>query len=162
MHSLLALAAHPIPWSVSHLLPAASAPVRLAQAGLNAATLPAQAPMTLAESSLPDLGALPPLEGWLPLLPGVALWALALYLPLSLALTALEKRLGAAGLSEAAQATVLVLSSLVLALAAGVGMELLLGWALGPGWGAGLGLVAALWGLFWALAGRGDAGDDGR
>lgn len=39
----------------------------------------------------------PPLAAWLPLLPGIALWALALYLPLSLPLRVLEERLGAAG-----------------------------------------------------------------
>ena len=50
--------------------------------------------------------------------------------------------------------SVLVLISLVVALAAGVVMELLIGLALGPGWGSSLGLVAALWGLFTALASR--------
>lgn len=97
---------------------------------------------------------LPPLADWLPLLPGVALWALALYLPLSLPLRVLEERLGAAELPESLQGVLLVLISLVAALGAGVLMELLLGWALGPGWGASIGLVAALWGLFWALASR--------
>lgn len=103
----------------------------------------------------------PPLADWLPLLPGVALWALALYLPLSRPLAVLEERLGAAGLPEAAQGVLLVLISLLVALGAGVLMELLLGWALGPGWGSSLGLVAALWGLFAAVAGSGGGGDRG-
>jgi hypothetical protein len=94
------------------------------------------------------------LADWLPLLPGVALWALALYLPLSLPLAALEEKLGTTGLAEGLQGLVLVLISLVVALIAGLVAELLLGWALGPGWGASLGLVAALWGLFLALARR--------
>ncbi|MFM8660475.1 MAG: hypothetical protein ACKOCI_03860 [Cyanobium sp.] len=100
----------------------------------------------------------PPLADWLPLLPGIALWALALYLPLSLPLRVLEERLGAADVPESLQGVLLVLISLITALGAGLLMELLLGWALGPGWGASVGLVAALWGLFWALASRNGSG----
>jgi hypothetical protein len=43
-------------------------------------------------------------------------------------------------------------SSLLLALAVGAIANLALGWALGPGWGTSLGLMAALYGLFWGLA----------
>lgn len=94
------------------------------------------------------------LADWIPLLPGIALWALALYLPLSLPLRVLEERLNGAGMGEELQGLLLVLISLGVALAAGVLMELLIGLALGPGWGSSLGLVAALWGLFTALASR--------
>lgn len=111
-------------------------------------------PISLPLAEALGLAVWPPLADWLPLLPGIALWALALYLPLSLPLRVLEERLGAAGVGEGIQGVLLVLISLVVALAAGVLMELLIGLALGPGWGSSLGLVAALWGLFTALAGR--------
>ena len=92
-----------------------------------------------------------------PLLPGVALWALALYLPLSVPLGRLEQTLAEGSLEEGLQRLVLVGSSLLLALAVGAIAHLALGWALGPGWGTSLGLMAALYGLFWGLAsGRGD------
>ena len=44
--------------------------------------------------------------------------------------------------------------SLALALAVGVVVELLLCWALGPGWSSSLGLMAVLSGLFWSVASR--------
>lgn len=89
---------------------------------------------------------------WTLLLPGTALWALALYLPLSIPLTRLEDALAAGPLGESTQQLLLVLSSLLLALAVGALANLGLGWALGPGWGTSLGLMAALYGLFWGLA----------
>jgi hypothetical protein len=46
----------------------------------------------------------------------------------------------------------LITASLLLALAVGMLVNLVLSWALGPGWGSSLGLVAALYGLFWGLA----------
>jgi hypothetical protein len=52
---------------------------------------------------------------------------------------------------------VLVLSSLILALVAGLAVDLLLGWTLGPGWASSLGVLAALWGPFLALASRKDS-----
>ena len=70
---------------------------------------------------------------WLPLLPGTALWALALYLPLSLPLGRFEQ-----------------------ALAVGAITNLVLGWILGPGWGTSMGLIAVLAGLVLALGGRGE------
>ena len=103
-----------------------------------------------------------PLPDWIPnswtlLLPGTALWALAFYLPLSGPLSRLEEALAAGSLAEDTQQLVLVGSSLLLALAVGAIANLALGWALGPGWGTSLGLMAALYGLFWGLAsGRGD------
>jgi len=86
---------------------------------------------------------------WPMLLPGIALWALALYWPLSLSLA-----LASGPLNEASQQIVLALASLSLALVAGLALELGLGWALGPSWASSLGLVTALWALFFVLTGR--------
>lgn len=94
------------------------------------------------------------LSEWSPLLPGVALWALALYLPLSLPLGRLEESLAAGPLDGGLQQLLLTVASLLLALAAGLVTDLVLGWALGPGWAGSLGLMAALWGLFWGLVAR--------
>lgn len=91
-------------------------------------------------------------ESWTLLLPGSALWALAVYLPLSAPLARLEEALTSGPLDENTQLLALVVSSLLLALGAGVVINLLLGWTLGPGWGTSLGLMAALYGLFWGLA----------
>lgn len=96
---------------------------------------------------------------WSPFLPGVALWALALYLPLSGPLGRLEEALAPGPLPGAAQQLVLVVSSLLLALAIGVVADLVLSWALGPDWASSFGLIAAGWGLFTALASR--AREDG-
>ncbi|MBM5820608.1 MAG: hypothetical protein FJ070_11080 [Cyanobacteria bacterium K_DeepCast_150m_m2_101] len=91
-------------------------------------------------------------ESWALLLPGTALWALAVYLPLSAPLSRLEEALAAGPLDESSQLVALVVSSLLLALGAGAVINLALGWTLGPGWGTSLGLMAALYGLFWGLA----------
>lgn len=92
-----------------------------------------------------------------PLLPGIALWALALYLPLSVPLARLEKVLAEGSLEEGMQQLVLVGGSLLLALAVGLVVELLLSWALGPGWAGSLGLIAVFGGLSIGLAaGRDD------
>jgi hypothetical protein len=100
-------------------------------------------------SPLPAVG-----PDWITLLPGISLWALALYLPLSLPLTRLEQALAEGSLDAELQQLLLVLASLALALAIGALTELALGWALGPGWATSLGLMAAGWGLFTALASR--------
>ena len=92
------------------------------------------------------------LLNWTALLPGTALWALAFYVPLSAPLSRLEDALAEGGLSEAGQQAVLVVASLVLALAVGALTNLGLAWTLGPGWGTSLGVMAALYGLFWSLA----------
>jgi hypothetical protein len=110
--------------------------------GQRAALLPAPAAMSDAFSPA-DLS---------PLLPGVALWALALYLPLSVPLARLEQVLAEASLEEGLQQLVLVGGSLLLALAVGLAVELLLSWALGPGWAGSLGLIAVLAGLSIGLA----------
>ena len=98
-------------------------------------------------------------ESWTLLLPGSALWALALYIPLSAPLHRLETALAAMGLAEESSQALLVIASLLLALAVGVLVNLVLGWALGPGWGTSLGLMAALYGLFWGLAASRERGD---
>ena len=87
-----------------------------------------------------------------PLLPGMALWALALYLPLSVPLGRLEQALAEGSLEEVLQQLVLVGSSLLLALAVGLVAELVLSWALGPGWAGSLGLIAVLGGFSISLA----------
>ena len=92
---------------------------------------------------------IPVAMAWPMLLPGIALWALALYWPLSLSLAPLEAGLASSPLNGTSQQIVLVLGSLSLALVAGLAMELGLGWALGPSWASSLGLVTALWALFW-------------
>ena len=91
---------------------------------------------------------------WSSLLPGIALWALALYLPLSGPIARFEESLAAGRLDASSQQLLLVLASLALALAVGVVIEILLCWALGPGWSSSLGLMAVLSGLFWAVANR--------
>ena len=103
-----------------------------------------------------------PLVGpvWSALLPGIALWALALYLPLSLPLSRLEASLAAGGLEPWLQQLLLVLASLALALAIGTLTALVLAWGLGPGWAGSLGLIAAGWGLFTALASRAREGGE--
>jgi hypothetical protein len=97
-----------------------------------------------------------PLRDLVPLLPGVALWALAFYLPLTASLMPLERSLAAGSLDPAVQQLLLVLAGLVLALAVGMASEVVLSWALGPGWATSLGLMAVLAGLFWGLADRGE------
>ncbi len=96
---------------------------------------------------------------WSALAPGIALWALALYLPLSAPLARLEASLAAGALPQGLQQLILVVSSLLLALALGLVSVLVLSWALGPGWASSLGLMAVLAGAFWTLASR--AGSDG-
>ncbi len=93
---------------------------------------------------------------WSPLLPGIALWALALYLPLSVPLARREEALAAGPLTEGFQQLVLVAGSLMVALVAGLLAELLLSWALGPGWAGSMGLIAVLGGLLIGLASRRD------
>lgn len=91
-----------------------------------------------------------------PLLPGIALWALALALPLSALLTPLERGLAEGALAPAGQQLLLVVAGVSLALLVGVGCQLLLSWLLGPDWASSLGLIAVLAGLFWSVAGRSD------
>ena len=69
-------------------------------------------------------------------------------------LATLERRLESGSLAPLQQQLLLTSLALVLALAAGTLLQLLLGWALGPGWAGSLALVVALWGLFWGLASR--------
>ena len=91
---------------------------------------------------------------WMPMLPGIALWALALYLPLSLPLSRFEESLRDGPLDAGSQQLALVVASLALALAVGSGVQLALGWALGPGWASSLAFMAVLAGLSWALISR--------
>ena len=79
-----------------------------------------------------------------PLLPGIALWALALALPLTALLTPMERGLAAGALAPAIQQLLLVAAGVALALVVGVGCEVVLSWVLGPGWASSLGLIAVL------------------
>jgi len=97
------------------------------------------------------------LAEWRSLLPGIAIWALALYVPLSLQVGRLEEGLASGPLAGGGSAVILVLGSLILALVAGLAVDLLLGWTLGPGWASSLGVLTALWGPFLALASRKDS-----
>ncbi|MGB5240414.1 MAG: hypothetical protein WBN80_07165 [Prochlorococcaceae cyanobacterium] len=90
------------------------------------------------------------------LLPGTALWALALYLPLSLPLARLDEALAEGPLPEGLRVIALLLSSVLLAFAVGGITQLGLSWALSPSWAASLGLMAVLAGAFWTLASRRD------
>jgi hypothetical protein len=49
-----------------------------------------------------------------------------------------------------------VAAGVALALAVGLGCEVVLSWVLGPSWASSLGLIAVLAGLFWSVAGRDD------
>ena len=95
-----------------------------------------------------------PHPDWFVLLPGTALWALALYVPLSGPLNRLEQVLAQGQLSDDQQQALLLLCSVLLALGVGGLTNVGIGWSLGPGWGTSLGLMAALAGLFWSLADR--------
>jgi hypothetical protein len=97
------------------------------------------------------------LAEWRSLLPGIAIWALALYVPLSLQLGRLEEGLSSGPLAGGGGELILAIGSLLLALMAGLAVDLLLGWTLGPGWSTSLGVLAALWGPFLALASRKDS-----
>jgi hypothetical protein len=91
---------------------------------------------------------------WSPLIPGTALWALALYLPLSAPLARFEASMAQGPLPPALQTVCLVLSSVLLAVAVGAITHLAVGWALGPGWSGSLAVIAVLSGLFWTVADR--------
>ena len=87
---------------------------------------------------------------------GALLWALALYVPLSAPLSRLESSLDSSQLSDGLRQGVLVGSSLLLALATGVVAQLVLSWALGPGWASSLGLVVVGWSVLLVLVNRND------
>ena len=85
-------------------------------------------------------------------LSGGLFWAIAVYLPLSAPLSRFEASLESGPLSSAWRQVALVISSLLLALTVGVVIQLLLGWALGPGWASSLALITIGWSLFLSLA----------
>ena len=69
----------------------------------------------------------------------------------------LEASLEDGPLSGAWRQAALVISSLLLALAVGVITQLILAWALGPGWASSLALITIGWSLFLVVArGQGD------
>ena len=92
---------------------------------------------------------------------GALFWALALYLPLSGPLSRFEASLVNGPLSGRWQQIALITSSLVLALAVGLVVQLLLSWSLGPGWGSSLALITVGWSLFLLVA-RSQEQDQGK
>jgi hypothetical protein len=85
---------------------------------------------------------------------GALFWALALYVPLSGPLSRFEASLTNGPLSDRWQQIALITSSLLLALAVGLVVQLLLSWSLGPGWGSSLALITVSWSLFLLLVRR--------
>ncbi len=85
---------------------------------------------------------------------GALLWALALYVPLSAPLGRLEASLETSSIPETWRQGVLILSSLLLALAIGLITQLGCSWALGPGWASSLGVVVFGWSLLLTLTSR--------
>ena len=85
---------------------------------------------------------------------GALLWSLALYVPLSVPLSRLEASLEASSMPETWRQGVLIVSSLLLALAMGLITQLGCSWALGPGWASSLGLVVLSWSLLLTLTNR--------
>ena len=83
---------------------------------------------------------------------GALLWAIALYVPLSAPLSTLESSLKESEFPESVRQTVLVISSLLLAVVTGVVTQLGFSWALGPGWASSLGVVAVGWSVLIVLA----------
>ena len=86
---------------------------------------------------------------------GALFWALALYIPLSGPLGKLESSLGETALPQTITQTLLILSSVLLALAVGLVMQLLVSWTLGPGWGSSLALIGIGWSLLLLVADSG-------
>ena len=89
---------------------------------------------------------------------GALFWALALYLPLSGPLNRLETSLAKSTLTRLWQQLFLITSSLLLALAVGIVVQLMLSWTLGPGWASSLGIIAIGWTLVLTLS-RDRSGD---
>ena len=87
---------------------------------------------------------------------GALLWALALYVPLSAPLSRLEASLETSTIPEQWRQVVLILSSLLLAMAVGLATQLGCSWALGPGWASSLGVVAVGWSLLLVFSNRAD------
>ena len=83
------------------------------------------------------------LTSWSLWLPGTALWAISAYIPLSGRLLDEEDAPGVASLKLSV--------CLALALVMGFGINLGLGFSLGPSWGTSLGVVTALYALFWGV-----------
>ena len=84
------------------------------------------------------------LLNWSLWLPGTALWAVAVYIALTRRLLQRDSS------SEGGEALTLA-GVLMASLVAGCGINAALGWSLGPSWGTSLGVVFALYALFWGV-----------
>ena len=86
---------------------------------------------------------------------GAVFWALALYIPLSGPLARLEESLKDSALTDGVKQTVLVGSSLMVALVSGVLAQLVFSWILGPEWGSSLALIGIGWSLLLVISDSG-------
>ena len=78
---------------------------------------------------------------------GALFWALALYIPLSGPLGRLEDSLQQTALADHWRHITLIVSSLLLALAVGLAVQLIFSLTLGPAWASSLALIAIGWSL---------------
>ena len=83
---------------------------------------------------------------------GALFWALALYIPLSRPLARLDESLQQNGLADQWRQISLIGSSLLLAVAVGLVVQLLFSWMLGPSWASSLALIAIGWSLLLLLS----------
>jgi len=90
---------------------------------------------------------------------GALFWALALYVPLSGPLGRFEASLKDSELTDRWKQVTLVVSSLLLAMAVGLVAQLLMSWALGPGWASSLALIGVGWSLVLAISSSGEGAD---
>jgi len=90
---------------------------------------------------------------WSLWLPGTALWAVAVYV-------ALTRRLLQRGSAPEGSEALTLMGVLMASLVAGCGINAALGWSLGPSWGTSLGVVFALYALFWGVIASAPDADD--
>ena len=90
---------------------------------------------------------------------GALFWALALYIPLSAPLSRLEESLEDSPLTAGVRQTVLIGSSLLVALVSGLLAQLVFSWILGPEWGSSLALIGIGWSLLLVISDSGKSED---
>ena len=85
---------------------------------------------------------------------GALLWAIALYIPLSGALTRFESDDAEGQPTQNWRQLILIIGSLLLSLTVGLLAQLAASWALGPGWASSLAVITIGWSLFLIAADR--------